>query len=75
MWKTLKSSSSSSSSNNNNNNKSRCRWCGDKDQVINHIINNCRKLAQKEYKTRYDWLGKVIHWELWKKLKIDHTNK
>ena len=35
----------------------------------------CRKLAQKEYKTRYDWMGKVIHWELCKKLKFDHSNK
>ena len=25
--------------------------------------------------TRHDWVGKVIHWELYKKLKFDHTNK
>ena len=30
---------------------------------------------QKEYKTRHDWVEKVIHWELCKKLKFDHTNK
>ena len=24
------------------------------------------KLAQKEYKTRRDWVGKVIHWEMCK---------
>ena len=30
---------------------------------------------QKEYKTRHDWVGEVIHWELSKKLKFDHTNK
>ena len=24
---------------------------------------------------RYDWVGKVIHWELGKNLKFDHTNK
>ena len=29
------------------------------------IINSeCSKLAQKVYKTRHDWVGKVIHWEL-----------
>ena len=39
------------------------------------ILSKCSKLAQKEYKTRYDWVGKVIHWELYKKLKFDHTNK
>ena len=32
-------------------------------------------LAQKEYKTRHDWVGKVIHWEICKKFEFDHTNK
>ena len=32
-------------------------------------------IAQKEYKTRHDWVGKVIHWEMSKKFKFDHTNK
>ena len=41
--------------------------------MINHIISKCSKLAQKEYKTRHDWVGKVIHWELCKKLKFDHA--
>ena len=42
--------------------------------MINHI-SEYSKLAQKEYKTRYDWVGKVSHWELCKKFKFDHTNK
>ena len=25
--------------------------------------------------TRQDWVGKVLHWELCKKLKFDHMNK
>ena len=54
---------------------SRCRLCGDKDKTINHIIRECSKLAQKEYKTRHDRVGKAIHWEMCKKLKFDHTNK
>ena len=40
---------------------SKCRLCGDRDETINHIISECSKLAQKEYKTRHDWVGKVIH--------------
>ena len=32
--------------------------CGDKDKTINHTFS---ELAQKEYKTRYDLVGKVIH--------------
>ena len=40
---------------------SKCRLCGDRDETINHIISECSKLAQKEYKTKHDWTGKVIH--------------
>ena len=54
---------------------SKCRLWGDGDEMINHIKSECSKLAQKEYKTRHDWVGKVIHWELCKKSKFDHTNK
>ena len=54
---------------------SRCRLCGERDETINHVISECSKLAQKEYKTRHDWVGKMTHWELCKKLKFDQTNK
>ena len=37
---------------------SKCWLCGDREEAINHIISECRKLAQKE---RHDW---VIHWEI-----------
>ena len=39
------------------------------------MISECSKLAQKENKTRHDWVGKVIHWEMCKKFNFDHTNK
>ena len=42
--------------------------------MINHI-SECSKLVQKEYKNKYDWVGKKFPWELCKKLKFDHTNK
>ena len=51
---------------------SKCRLCGDRNKTI---ISECSKLAQKEYKTRDDWVGKGIHWEMCKKFKFDHTNK
>ena len=54
---------------------SRCTLCGERYETVNHIISECSKLAQKEYKARYDWVGQVIHWELCKKSKFDHTNK
>ena len=54
---------------------SKCRLCGDRDETIDHIISECSKLTQKEYKTRLDWAGKVIYWEMCKKFKFDHMNK
>ena len=59
----------------NNNNNNNNRLCGDRDETINHIISECSKLAQKEYKARRDWVGKVIHWEMCRKFQFDHTNK
>ena len=37
---------------------SKCRLCGDRDETINHIISEFSKLAQKENKTRNDWVGR-----------------
>ena len=51
----------------------KCRVCGDRDETINYIISECSKLAQNAYKTRHNWMGKVIHCV--KKIKFDHTNK
>ena len=36
---------------------SKCRLCSDRYEAINHIISECSKLAQKEYKARHDWVG------------------
>ena len=33
----------------------------DQDKTVNCIINECNKLEQNEYKTRHDWVGKMIH--------------
>ena len=54
---------------------SKCRLRGDRDKTINHIISECCKLAQKEYKTKHNWVGKMIHWKMCKKFQFDHTNK
>ena len=54
---------------------SKYRLCGDRDETINHIISECSKLEQREYKARHDWVSKVIHWEMCRKFQFDHTNK
>ena len=38
--------------------ESKCRMCRKVDESINHIVSECPKLAQKEYKRRRDWVGK-----------------
>ncbi|XP_068756858.1 uncharacterized protein [Montipora capricornis] len=40
--------------------------CRKVDENINHIVSECSKLAQKEYKRRHDWVGKKIPWEVCK---------
>ena len=49
--------------------------CGDRDETIDHILSEYGKLAQGEHKNRHNSVGKVIHRELGKKLKFDHTTK
>ena len=47
----------------------------ERDEIANHIISECNKRTQKECKTRNDWVGKVIHLELSKRLKFDNVEK
>ena len=54
---------------------SKFRLCSDRDETTNHLISGCINLAQKEYKASHDWMGKVIHWEMSKKFKLDHAKK
>ena len=41
--------------------------CGKRGESVQHIIGECKKLAQKEYKRSHDNVAKKIHWELCKK--------
>ena len=34
-----------------------------------------QKMVQKEYKNRHEWVGKVIHLELCKRLNFDYATK
>ena len=52
----------------------KCRLGCDTDESINHIVSICSKMAQKEYQTRHDWVGKANQWELCKKLENEMHN-
>ena len=43
---------------------SKCRMCGQRDETIMHILSECEKLAQKDYKNRHDRVASIIHWDL-----------
>ena len=60
---------------NNTQQNSKCRLCEDKDERVNNTISECSKLIQKKYQAMLYNVGKVINWELCKKLKFDHITK
>ena len=49
---------------------SKCTSCGDRHETVNLIINECRKIAQKKFNTRPEWVGKVVHWESYNRLNV-----
>ena len=56
-------------------NRSRWRVYGERDEAINHTIRECSWLAQRVYRTRHDWVEKMIHWELCRGLNFDRATK
>ena len=55
--------------------QSKCRMCGEKDETVNHLISECSKMAQREYKRRHDWVGRRVHWDVCKKYGIVVNDK
>ena len=52
-----------------------CRLCGERDETINPTVSECIKLSQKDYKSRNNWVGKMIHWKLCKSLNFNDSTK
>ena len=49
--------------------------CRKVEQSIDRIVSGYSKLGQKEYKRRYDNLGKIVHWKLARKCNFVVVNK
>ena len=45
-----------------------CRMYGTRNETISHIVSECDKLSQKEYKRNHDSVGRYVHWEFCEKL-------
>ena len=54
---------------------SKCRMCKQKEQTVSHIVSECPKLAQREYKRRHDCVAKALHWDLCRLYDMDCGNK
>ena len=43
------------------------RLCGNSTETVEHIINGCKRLAQREYRKRHDKVSLRVHWEMCRK--------
>ena len=47
--------------------------CGERDETISHVVAECKKLAQPQYKVwRHDRLAVVVHWNMCKRYKLPY---
>ena len=49
---------------------SKYRIFGKAEECVNHVLSECTRLAQKEYKRQHDLFGTKIHWEICRKYGI-----
>lgn len=47
------------------------RMCGGRRQTLQHMICECKNLAQRGYKTGHDTVAKLDHWKLCKKHNLE----
>ena len=59
---------------NNTQKNSKCKLWGDRNGRVNHTISEFSKMTLREYKSRHDWVEKVIHWELCKRQKFGNDD-
>ena len=56
--------------------KSICRVCGADNETVAHVVSECSKLTQKEYKqVRHDNVAKILHWKLREKWGFNKAEK
>ena len=52
-----------------------CRLCSDTGKTISHIVSECSKLAQGEYKGKHDNVARMVYWKLYEKLNFEKPEK
>ena len=51
------------------------RMWDEKRESMSHLVSECSKLAQREYKRRHDTVATIIHWELCRLYELDRADK
>ena len=49
--------------------------CGERGETVQHIICECKQLAQREYKKRHDIAAKLFQWKLCEKLNLERKGR
>ena len=51
-----------------------CRMCGSKGETVAHVVSECSKLAQTEYKGRHDNVVRYTQWQLCDKCGLERAS-
>ena len=51
-----------------------CRMCKQADETVSHIVSECSKMVQSEYKGRHDKVATAVHWGLAKNMALNIAN-
>ena len=49
----------------------KCRWCGEINESVQHLVAGCSILASSEYKDRHNKAASIVHWRMCQKYGID----
>ena len=52
-----------------------CRMCNEKGESVSHLLSECSKLAEREFKRRHDNVIRIIHWALCRLYELDRADK
>ena len=52
----------------------KCRLCGEREETVMHVLSECKKIAQTEYKKRHDKVATWTHWRLCQIYSLPHAD-
>ena len=52
----------------------KCRLCGEREETVMHVLSECKKITQTEYKKRHDKVATWTHWRLCQIYSLPHAD-